>query len=454
MYENTEYKTTIEPAYSDEIAALARGPYAPIFLNKEEFNKVIFNDLIKKDLDHKEPYVDKVFKYLVKHHLCVVVLDNVDLYEDEKLETSVFSEGLALSKRIHVNVFVSIRDTTFVKHSSNSTFNAYELRKLWIDAPPFREVLSRRLSYSKKILEKEQGKIPFANGITLNVSDLASFFDIVQKSILDEGTGQYIDSVSDLNIRKGIGLVTNLLTSGHIHADTAIQRYLSGGDKYHFPFHEVFKGSMLGYWRHFREDATDCINLFDSKLNSKKLRLLRLYILSYLVDRASNASTLNTTINDIFDKFSKCAITISQITTVIDHLTKKGLTKSLSAGEITEQSAVAATKSGGYYIRILTDTLVYTEECMYDTAIEDAETWQQISELTNDINRKSNLYARMNLRKERVSIFMTYLKMLEDSLFKDTGIDISNLKSITEIEASVTEEINGALLKLKARERR
>lgn len=454
LHANTDYKGTIEPAYSEEIAALARGPYSAIYLNKEKFNEIVFTKLIERDLDNIEPYVDKVFKYLVKHHLCVIALDNVDLYEDEKLETSVFSEGLALSKRININVFVSIRETTFVKHSSNSTFNAYELRKLWIDAPPFREVLSRRLSYSKKILEKEQGKIPLENGISLNVSDLASFFDIVQRSILDGDAGHYIESISDLNIRKGIGLVTNFLTSGHINADTALHNFLIGDEKYHFPFHEIFKGSILGYWRHFREDATECINLFDSRLHSKKLRLLRLYVLGLLAERASSAATLEVTVKEVLDKLSGCSATPMQIITTIDHLAKKDLIRCLSADKISENSVIVATKAGGYYIKILCKRLVYIEECMFDTAIEDIDVWQQISELTNDINRRTNSYSRMTLRKERISLFLSYLKSLEDTLLAETEVLNDNIINITDIENAIIEEINSALHKIQIRERK
>jgi hypothetical protein len=112
---------------------MARGPLAMIYRSdKKEFDRRI-TDLIESDFNKVEPYVEKIIRYISKTHLCIIVLDNVDLYEDESLETDVFSEGLALSKRIFCNVIISIRDTTFIRHQSDSTFNAYELRKLWLD---------------------------------------------------------------------------------------------------------------------------------------------------------------------------------------------------------------------------------------------------------------------------------------------------------------------------------
>ncbi|MGD9873846.1 MAG: hypothetical protein AB7T27_06205 [Kiritimatiellia bacterium] len=134
---NMDYQSLIAPSYKAEIDRMLRGPLAPVKGNRELCQERI-SQHIQKDYDAVEPYVDKVFHHLGERELCVIVLDNVDLYEDDLLETTVFSEGLALSKRLCVHVIVSLRDTTFVRHRNDPTFDAYELRKLWLDltCPP------------------------------------------------------------------------------------------------------------------------------------------------------------------------------------------------------------------------------------------------------------------------------------------------------------------------------
>jgi hypothetical protein len=407
----TDYKHAVEPAYAQEIAALARGPLAPIQGQRELFNQKI-SEHIARDFDEVEPYVDKVLRYLARDHLCIIVLDNIDLYENDALETTVFSEGLALSKRLFCHVIVSIRDTTFVRHRTDSTFDAYELRKLWLDPPPFSEVVSTRLTYSKRILAGKAAKIPIANGMHLVVPDLSMFFDVVQQSILAGPAGAFIDYVADQNIRRGLNLVTNFLTSGHIQADRALQWYIAG-QNYRFPFHEVFKGTMLGQWRQFREDRSEAVNLFDARLGARRVRLLRLHLLSYLLRRAQSEATQEVPLDECIQLFSRYGANSEMIIRCLSVLHKRGLVRNVSGEDFGDHSTIVATRSGGYYVKILSRRFPYVEACLHDTAIDDKDAWQTISELTESIEAEQSVAKRMEMRYQRLLRFLEYLCELE-----------------------------------------
>jgi hypothetical protein len=365
------------------------------------------------------------------------------LRSGDELETSVFAEGLALSKRIYCNVIVSIRDKTFVRHRSDSTFDAYELRKLWLDPPPFKAVLSSRLSYSKKILEGRPAKIPLDNGMQLSVPDLSMFFDIVQRSILSGRAGDYIDYVSDLNIRKGLTLVTSFLTSGHIQADRAIKTYIDGDHTYAFPFHEIFKGTMLGQWRHFREDRSECVNVFDSRLGARCLRLIRLLLLNDLLIKAQNERTLEVPISDCIKLFSHCGASEGQVIDCFTFLCKKNMVRNVTGEDLGSQSTIVLTRSGGYYVKILTRKFIYVDECMFDTAIENPEVWQTLSDLTTAIESESSIPTRMKLRRERVMRFLDYLCDLEEEVL--SLIDSNSLSSMSHIKSVVLAEADIAV---------
>lgn len=415
-----DYKSVIEPAYEEEFRNLARGPYALLASNKEKFDAKK-QELLDLDFQKVEPYVNKLFNYLAKSRLCLVVIDNVDLYEDEELETKVFSEAISVSKSIGCHIILSIRDTTFIKHKNDSIFNAYELNKLWINPPSFNEILSRRLNYSKLILKHKEANIELSNNAILKVDDLSIFFSIVQKSLLNEENGKLIGYLSDRNLRKGITLVRNFFTSGHIQADRALNNYINGKADYSFPYHEVFKGSILGTWKYFRDDRSEALNIYDSYLGSNSLQLLRLYIIKFLHKKAAIA-TSEVPLNDIIDTISCLGASPDLIKSTLAKLVKNSLIHS-NNNDITTNPLYSLTLSGGYYISIFAKRIVYIESIMYDTNIYDLEKWDKLKVLTYEIE---NVYypvvQKLELRLDRLNIFMDYLCDLEAKILTNTKL--------------------------------
>lgn len=441
----TDYKSLVEPAYREEIAGLAKGPLALVFTDKAEFNRRT-TDYIQAEFDAVEPYVDRLFRYLAGEKLCVIVLDNIDLYEDEKLETEVFAEGLALSKRLNSHVIVCLRAKTFVRHRNDAAFDAYELRKLWLDPPPFKSVLSRRLTYSRKILEGQPAKIAMANGMQLSVPDLGVFFEIVQRSVLRGAAGDYIESMSDLDIRRGLMLVNNFLTSGHIQADRALNTYIDGDVRYQFPFHEVFKGTALGQWRHYKESRADCINVFDARVGAKRTRLLRLGLLGHLANLAQHENTLEVPVNECIDLFATCGASQPTVIETLRFLQEHGLVRTASAEVVAPQERVVISRSGGYYLKKLCHTFVYAEECMYDTAIEDPTAWEVLSDLTQQIEAHLPIPEKMVLRRQRIGVFLEYLTSLEQLMLNDS-INAKHLQLIESISNDVVKNADDAVRK-------
>jgi len=441
------YKDTIEKAYEEEISGLKLGPLSAISENKDAVNSAIANKILD-EYQKAEPYVDKVFKYLSKRDLVIVVIDNSDLYEDEALETKVFAEGLALSKRIHSHVIVSVRDSTFVRHKNDSAFNAYELRKLWLDPPPLKAVVAARLTYSRKILEGISADIDLPNNKYLTIPDLGVFFDIVQQSILRGDAGDFIEAMADLDIRKGLSLVQNFLTSGHIEADRALSQYLQGNTKYYFPFHEIFKGALLGKWRYFQEQKSECINLFDSRLGSRRLRLIRFHILQLLLQRAKSENLIEMPVGEICDFICPIGASPQQVHNVLSFLYSNKLIRTTTSEVLAGDSSVVLTRSGGYYVKILCKTFVYSEECMYDTAIDSHESWQRMRGLTDEILRTKNKLQRMHTRLIRMDYFFRNLTELEQDLVSSHP-HLATVRGMEVVRDSVLGQVRAAIDKVK-----
>ncbi|MEG3788808.1 hypothetical protein V1318_01615 [Lysobacter sp. CCNWLW3] len=445
-----DYKSVVEPAYEAEIQALKRGPLAMLANDQIELNRLIAKK-IYDDYEATEPYVDKVLTFLAKKNLAVIVVDNIDLYEDEELETAVFAEGLALSKRVHCHVIVSVRDTTFVRHKTDSAFDAYELRKLWLDPPPLKAVISARLTYAKKILHKKSASIDLANNMRLQVPDLSVFFDIVQQSILRGQAGDYVEAIADLNIRKGITLVRNFLTSGHIEADRALQQYLQGETQYYFPFHEVFKGTTLGQWQHFREGRAEGVNIFDARLGARRLRMLRAFALQFLLHRAKDEKSMEVSVEECCDLLCRIGATHRKVEDCLDFLHRNGLVRTTDSASLSSKSTIVASRSGGYYARILSRKFIYVEECMYDTAI-DSTAWNRIHDLTAQILLEKNQLVRMHHRKTRIMLFMQSLEDIENEIASELPL-FKNFQTIAAIRTAVLDDVDDAIRKLQSRAR-
>ncbi len=422
---------------------MARGPYAKIFSNKEKFDEKV-NEIIHGDFLKVEPYVRKVLKYLANKTQCVIVLDNIDLYEDEKLETKVLSEAISISKEVNCNVIVSLRDTTYVNHRNDSIMNAYELKRLWLDPPPFKEVLSKRLLYSKKVLENQSTEIMLQNTMKLKIPDLSIFFDIVQSSLLAHDQGRLLESVSDRNIRNGIKLVRNFLTSGHVHADLAIKNYLNGETKYRFPYHEVFKGAILSQWKYYKEDRAELINLFDSGLGSKRLLLARVHLLQYLFNRSKTSDTTKVQIQDLVERLSTIGMSEEVINRILIDLRRNELIRD-DGGKLNLEgsNSLYLTLSGAYYVGYLCKRMVYVESVMMDTPIYDENVWDGLTYLTRSIENEEDIQTKMQLRRERLIKFMDYLVIMESTAIQDCGnkSELCAFETISESVKSQTLEI-------------
>lgn len=441
----TDFKSLIEPAYKSEVDALARGPMNITANNKEKFNEII-QELILKDYKDIEPYVEKLFSYISKNHLCVIVLDNIDLYENTELEVNVFSEGIALSKKVNCNVIVSVRDTTFVKHKNDSIFNAFELKKFWLDPPPFREVLSKRLKYAGSILKNKKAILPFGN-MNLNIEDLSVFFEIAHSSVLKENAARFIECISDGDIRKGISLVSSFLTSGHIQANRALQNYIMQQVIRPLPFHEVFKGSSLGQWKYYKEDRAEIINILNSGYNSISQQFLRIYLLSFLFNRAKDKNTTDTPVSLLIETFSQIGSSENHICNTLEFLRKNKLINSIDSSPILNNSIVHITLSGGYYFDSLLNRFEYIETVMFDTPIFIDSYWDELHALTDEIEYETNIIKRLSLRTERVKKFLGYIENVENDNIKQNGLNYLSFNSI--LKTSLDYQISNIMYKAK-----
>jgi hypothetical protein len=129
-------------------------------------------------------------------------------------------------------------------------------------------------------------------------------------------------------------------------------------------------------------------------------------------------------------------------------LQEHGLVRNQRAEHIEHDSTIVLTKSGGYYAKVLSRRFVYVEECMFDTAIEERDVWTRLHDLTIAVEGERYPSARMEVRRERMRVFLDYLVALEDetlALLRGSA----HLPSMRDVREAVLLEVEDALTRAR-----
>ncbi|HXK39992.1 MAG TPA: hypothetical protein VJ837_04120 [Candidatus Paceibacterota bacterium] len=412
-FELGDWHKSIRPAYSARIEALKRGPmYLLAKHDSQAFDRAVAHEIMT-EREAVEPYVEAILRWASSKWAGFLVIDNVDQIDDLAQQESIFMEAQALARRAGLNVIMSLRESTFLRHRERPVFDAFEFDSFYVDPPNVRPVLAHRFNFAKKILEGTRVDLTTEQGMRVRVPDLSVFFDIVARSLLDEDTGLLIEALSGGNIRRGLALVREFLASGHTNADHAIATYLTDGS-YRFPKHEFFRGAILGSFRYFNDSASLLPNLFDAKLAAPALQLLRLQIVSDLVDRATRGVTEGVLVSDLAAVCSRVGVPERDFLGVMQDLGRREMCRSIDGLPISVESSVVATRLGAYAIKEMCRDFTYADFCCVDASILDPASLQELQEITLDIEATHSPPERVALRATRIARFFDYLMRCEE----------------------------------------
>ncbi len=409
-----DWEHSIRPAYSQLAERLARGPLQPLKQADPAAFEQRISDMIMADRVQIEPYIEKIMARAVAARPGFVVLDNVDQIDDDSIQRDIFSEAQAAARRLGLNVIMSLRDATYLRHRSSPIFDAFQVDALYIDPPSVSSVLSRRFALAKRVLADRSAEIVAEGGARFVVPDLSIFFEVVSGSLLSGDSGFLLEVLSGGDIRRGLHLVREFLASGHTSADKALQVYMASG-AYQFPTHEVFRAVVLGARRYFREEESVLLNIFDSKLGTSSLQLIRLNILARFVHLASSPSFDGLRSEEIVEQFHRLGVPAADVEGPLRALVDSRMLKTADGLEFSRESVLVPTRLAGFSLQVLSGQFAYLEMCTLDSLIHDSLTWEKIRELTTQIEQPSRSLAKIPLRLDRTEVFLLYLRQLEEA---------------------------------------
>lgn len=411
----------LKTIYKPEIDKKKLGVWAHIV---EDSNRL--NEEVSKFIDLKQSdslvHLEAISKYLL--HKCnkriCVLFDNADqLNEIDQKE--VFLLGNGLNRNLKCISIISLREGYFYKWKDKPPFNAYQSIVYHITAPPYREVLKRRIDYVMTKFDFQALNLSAANkSVKFQKGSLEHLFKNLYDTLFSQKNSEvmeFLEETSYPNTRQGLENFKSFLLSGH----SKISEYMSFeyGVGSGIPIWEFFKSVALDSNYYYEASKSKIINLFyPSKNNTNHFTKIR--ILNYLFDRLSQSSKKHDyfKVGEITEQFLKGGYTIDVIEEELQDLFDYKL---VSTSEYTEDieeetlldsnSMISITSVGVYYLKSLANRFHYVDLVLQDTPIYSEESFNSLLKVFPDSDEYGN--RDLKNRKESVEMFLEYLKEQE-----------------------------------------
>jgi hypothetical protein len=239
------------------------------------------------DYEQTQPYVEKILKYAAERAPIFLVIDNVDQHEEESVQEAIFGDAMALAQKLKLNLICSMREATYVRSKSTAVFDAFDFDPVSIDPPNVQAVLSKRFFVARNLVQGAPASFTAENGAHVEISDLSVVIDLVQTSVLGTELGNLIEVLATSDIRLALRMTREFLRSGWTASGKALRVYQATG-KYVMPQHEALRAIMIGTQQVYFEEFSVVGNPFDSRLAKSEAQLLRLYVLTAIVNLSSD----------------------------------------------------------------------------------------------------------------------------------------------------------------------
>lgn len=413
----SDYNRAIRSAYKQEIDSLKNGPMFLVSQNEEKFNEKV-TEKILEDYNQITPYVDNLLSYASSKTSVFLVVDNVDQFEDEKVQSEIFSDAIALSSKLRLNLIISMRESTYVKHRNSPIFDAFDFDPLQIEPPEIPAVLSKRFFMAKQMLEGEQGEFKAPGGADFKVSDLSVFMEVVQSSVLGTEVGNRIDVLANNDVRLALRMTREFMARGYTDPAKALRKFRKDG-RYTMPKQEAFRSILLGNQAVYSEKYSVIGNPFDSRLGKTHAQALRLFVLAALVKVNSEAGSQYIESPSIKEKLNVIGFSEDDVSKVLEDLCEFRFLHTSSHGKPNSNSNFYPSRLGGYLVKELVGDFTFLENVLMDTFIADRGVWEELKSKTQEIQSEKDVVERLEMRVERVRCFYGYMISLYQPLVSE-----------------------------------
>lgn len=405
----SNYEQCIRPAYKDQIRAMKEGPLKLITNDEEKVNERVADYLLQESA--KDQYIDRLLSYASTKVPIFLIIDNVDQFEDDSLQSKIFADAIALSHRNKLNLVLSLRDATYIKHRSSPTFDAFDFVPINVEPPSIPAVLSKRFFLMEQLLSGQSGEFIAENGMNVQVEDLSVFVEIIRSSVLGTNIGKVIDVLATSDVRLALRMTREFLESGYSNPGRAFTVHKKSG-RYLLPLHEALRSVMLGNEPVYKEEMSILGNPFDARLGRTNCQLLRLFVLSAFATMSSEAEFQYVSGFNVRDQLMKLGYGEDTTLAVLDDLCRLRFVYTAAHGKAEIAANYYPSRLGGYLVRQLIADITFLEAVMMDTFISDNSAWDELTQLSEEIDSQRDVVRRLKLRFERLNRFIAYVSSM------------------------------------------
>ncbi len=408
--------------------------------NPDKYNEKL-GEYFEECMEDYENHFLKLSHYFLweRSSRLVLIIDNADQFELH-IQRDVFLLAQSINKKAKCAVVLSLREGYYYEWRNKPPFDAFINNVYHVTAPPYKEVLQKRIDYAlKKFQLSGKSSGTFGSGtFQIDNDSIVHFLSGLKNSLFVEANSemlQYLEETNYPNLREGLKSFRDFLLSGYTEvAQYVIRHKYEPENTRSIPFWEFLKAIALLNKRYYSSEKSSVSNIF-SPAKGNKLLFLKYKILEFLYSKIENLGQSEKFIltTELIEQFELSGYGEHELKKELDELLKYRLIETddqLSDIEfnqnIENHKNLSISLKGKYYITNLIYKFSYMELALQDTPIFSKKHFEKIRlsfPLVNEDGKRS-----LKGRYENMLNFLEYLAYQE---FKENSnnIIISNLRS-------------------------
>jgi KaiC/GvpD/RAD55 family RecA-like ATPase len=374
---------------------------------------------------------------VLKGYTISLVLDNVDQhsYVSPEYQERVFLIAKYLTDKLKTLTILTLREESFFRSTLSGVLDSFPLPVFHIASPAFEDLMTQRINYILRLLEKENETVSRILGPSGNFeaekSILQMFFEIVRNSLsskrpMGQNILTFLDDISGGNMRLALYFFSTFLLSGNTNVDEMLTKETREREKglmgYQIPIHHMIKSIILEHSRLYSSSRSRIMNLFNFNPEETSSHFMNLRILQYLWNRASNEQPEGrgfASIGNIIEEGARVGVHESAIANSLREMAMFSLVQFENQSKDGYERAlyVRITNTGTYYLERLVKEFAYLDLIWMDTPISKQEVVDELLKRVVELRDTKRIDDVLE-RFERTELFLDYLKETEEAEFK------------------------------------